>query len=64
MHPQVIDDQQGHGGQLFHVLFAFSVEGRFGDFPRVWREMRCPSLVAWDARRLEPSIFDTPSAFN
>jgi hypothetical protein len=25
-------DQQGHGGQQFHVLFAFSIEGRFGDF--------------------------------
>jgi hypothetical protein len=23
---------RGHGGQQFHVLFAFSVEGRFGDF--------------------------------
>ena len=31
-HSQVIDDQQGHGGQQFHVLFAFSVDGRFGDF--------------------------------
>src|SRR6266850_8461326 len=29
---QVIDDQQGHGGQQFHVLLAVSIEGRFGDF--------------------------------
>jgi hypothetical protein len=25
-------NEQGHGGQQFHVLFALSVEGRFGDF--------------------------------
>jgi len=35
--PQVIDEQQGHDGQQFHVLFAFYVQGRIGDFPgRMW----------------------------
>jgi hypothetical protein len=31
-HPQVIDDQKRHGGQQFHVLFAFSVQDAVGDF--------------------------------
>ena len=31
-HAEVVDDEQRHGGQQFHVLFARAVEGGFGDF--------------------------------
>ena len=31
-HTEIIDDEQRHGGQQFHVLFARAVDGRFSDF--------------------------------
>jgi hypothetical protein len=29
-HSEIVDDQQGHGGQQFHVLFASAVQGSVG----------------------------------
>ena len=31
-HAEIVDDEQRHGGQQFHVLFARAVDGGFGDF--------------------------------
>jgi hypothetical protein len=32
VHPQVIDNEQRHAGQYFHVFFASPIDGSIGDF--------------------------------
>ncbi len=31
-HSEIVDDQQGHGGQQFHVLFALAIKRGVGQF--------------------------------